>query len=290
VARANLGVRAHMTLSQRVYRSFHRLIAPGRRGAIRSLYRLFQVATLVVAGGLAINFINIKRVTPGEWGDFFGGMVNPLLTFLTFMGLLITIFIQQTELRESRREMKRSADALAEQSASLKRQNFESTFFQMIAIHNSIVNAIDLVREDGARLQGRDCFNVFYTRLNKIFREKEKRYQKKKWSTRTLELSYRTFWKQHQTELGHYYRYLYNVVRFVKDEGFQNGPYIRLIRAQLSDQELLLLFYNCVTGNGVNLTPLVEEFALLDNMPTIRALDQKPLALISGPAFQPGSP
>jgi hypothetical protein len=34
----------------------------------------------------------------GEWGDFFGGVLNPLLTFLTFMGLLITIILQQQEL------------------------------------------------------------------------------------------------------------------------------------------------------------------------------------------------
>lgn len=279
-----------MKISRQMYRSFHRLVAPQRKTSIRSLYRLFQAAALIVIGALAFNVINVKRLTPGEWGDFFGGFVNPLLTFLTFMGLLITIIIQQTELRESRREMKRSADALSEQSASLRRQNFEATFFRMLAIHNTIVNAIDLVREDGAKFQGRDCFNIFYTRLNKIFRDKEDRYKSKKWSDRTLELTYRTFWKQHQTELGHYYRYLYSIIRFIKDEGFQDGPYLRLVRAQLSDQELLLLFYNCITGNGGNFTPLVEEFSLLNNMPSIRVLDQGHLSLISPRAFDRNAP
>lgn len=50
--------------------------------------------------------------TFGVFGDFLGGSLNPILTFFTFMGLLITIVIQQTELRESRLEFRRTADAL----------------------------------------------------------------------------------------------------------------------------------------------------------------------------------
>ncbi len=269
----------------RSYRYFQRFVAPKRRTSARPLYRLFQVALLIVVCALIFNIINIKKLTPGEWGDFFGGFVNPLLTFLTFMGLLITIFVQQTELRESRAEMKRSADALVEQSKSLKRQNFESTFFQMLTIHNTIVNSIDLVDKEGKTFKGRDCFSIFYTRLNKIYRANKDKAQGRYDERNVINLSYQLFWKQHQTELGHYFRYLYNLVRLVKDEGFQAGPYLRLVRAQLSDQELLLLFYNCISDNGGNFTPLVEEFNLLNNMPRIRLLDKKHENFIAPAAF-----
>ena len=92
-----------------------------------------------------VNLLSIGKSGFGEWGDFFGGVLNPILTFLTFMGLLITIVIQQKELRESRRELKRSADALLEQVDNSRQQNFETTFFQMLATHNRIVDSIDLV-------------------------------------------------------------------------------------------------------------------------------------------------
>lgn len=274
-----------MNLGRRLYRTFLRAVSPHRGSSARPLFRLFQLAAACVTTVLVINLLAIKKSTFGEWGDFFGGVLNPILTFITFMGLLITIVIQQTELRESRAEMRRSADALVEQSKSAKRQNFESTFFQMLTIHNSIVNSIDLVDDSGKTTRGRDCFNVFYRRLNKTYRENKEKGSAKHSNQAILRLSYQLFWKDHQTELGHYFRYLYNIVRFVKEEGFIDGPYLRLVRAQLSDQELLLLFYNCVSPNGGNFTSLVEEFSLLDNMPTIRLLDKAHQALIQPIAF-----
>ena len=133
-----------MSINQKLFRHFARLISPRNKTSIRPLYRLFQAAVVAVLLVLVINLFANKTSNFGEWGDFFGGVLNPLLTFLMFMGLLVTIVIQQTELRESRLELKRSADALIEQSESLKKQNFESTFFQMLTIHNGIVNSIDL--------------------------------------------------------------------------------------------------------------------------------------------------
>lgn len=273
-----------MNTNQKLFRRFARLISPQNKTSIRSIYRLFQAAIIAIILVFAVNLLSIGRSNFGEWGDFFGGVLNPLLTFLTFMGLLVTIVIQQTELRESRVELKRSADALLEQSESLKKQNFESTFFQMLTIHNGIVNSIDLIK-DGNVSRGRDCFNAFYTRLNKIYRENKSNASGKYDESSIIKLSYDQFWKSHQTELRHYYRYLYNIVRFVKETNFVDGPYIRLIRAQLSDQELLLLFYNCISKNGGNFTKLVEEFSLLDNLPKIRLLDKSHEAMLKSIAF-----
>ena len=233
-----------------------------------------------------VNLLSIGKSGFGEWGDFFGGVLNPILTFLTFMGLLITIVIQQKELRESRRELKRSADALLEQVANSRQQNFETTFFQMLATHNRIVDSIDLVSEDGKVTRGRDCFVVFYRRLRKSFNgRKDKQYVSNK-EKMALQFAYKEFWNDHQLELGHYFRFLYNVLRFINESGFSDGPYIRLIRAQLSDQELLLIFYNCIVpGDGAKFKPLAEEFALLDNMPKIRVLSKDHLRMIGGAAF-----
>lgn len=274
-----------MNLGQKLYRQFSRLINPRKRRSIRSLFRLFQVAAYAVVVVFAVNLLSIKTSTFGEWGDFFGGVLNPILTFIMFMGLLITIVLQQTELRESRAELKRSADSLKEQTENAKVQNFEATFFKMLSIHNDIVNSIDLASTGGRVTSGRDCFNTFYTRLNKLYREHEKKGGGKYSKVETLRLAYKQFWTKHQTELGHYYRYLYNIVRFIKEQGFVDGPYLRLVRAQLSDQESLLLMYNCISDNGGNFTPLVEEFSLLDNLPQIRVLDQEHLSLINSRAF-----
>lgn len=275
-----------MNRNQRLYRQFASLIIPKGRSTIRPLYRLFQIAIIAIGCVFIINLFSLGRSTFGEWGDFFGGVLNPILTFLTFMGLLITIVIQQTELRESRIELRRSADALLEQSQSLKRQNFESTFFQMLSVHTGIVEAIDLANDKGVITRGRDCFSVFYARLGKGYQQSRRELGHEVPDIEALCGSYRNFWKEHQVELGHYFRYLYNVIRFIKESNFVDGPYLRLVRAQLSDQELLLLFYNCVASeHGDRFKQLVEEFSILDNMPRGLLLNRKHLELIDSRAF-----
>jgi hypothetical protein len=270
------------TANQKIYRAFRGLVSPRGRNSIRSLYRLFQFALAALLLVLTVNLLAIGQSNFGEWGDFFGGVLNPIFTLLTFTGVLITIVLQQTELRESKAEMRRSADALQEQTKSLQRQNFEATFFQMLSVHTALVNAIDLIDNQNRTTRGRDCFNVFYTRLNKIYREQLGRSNGKYSDESVLRLSYQLFWKKHQVELGHYFRYLYNTVRYVKESAFVDGPYIRLIRAQLSDQETLLLFYNCIASeHGGNFKTLAEEFTLLDNMPKIRVLNEAHLELIA---------
>lgn len=68
----------------------------------------------------------------GEVGDFFGGVLNPIFAFASFIALLYTIRIQSRELKLTTEELKRTATAQVEASGSLKRQNFENTFFKLL--------------------------------------------------------------------------------------------------------------------------------------------------------------
>lgn len=211
----------------------------------------------------------------GTWGDFVGGVLNPILTFITFGGVLVTIYLQQKELSLNRREMKRSATALENQLNALSKQNFDSAFFQMIALHNQILNSIDL-RNDKYEViaLGRDCFRTFYTRLNKLYRQNRTKGFPKYSDERILKLSYYLFWKEVRTDLGHYYRYLYNIFKFIDESGTSNEYYVKILRAQISDQELLLLFYNCMSSDGKNFQKYAIKYALFDNMPLVQLLQR----------------
>ncbi|MDN5049792.1 putative phage abortive infection protein [Aliarcobacter butzleri] len=79
----------------------------------------------------------------GQMGDFFGGTLNPILAFLSFCLLLITIKLQSKELKNSTKELAKSSKALKKQSKSLKIQNFESTFFNMLNLYFSLKNRLN---------------------------------------------------------------------------------------------------------------------------------------------------
>ena len=72
--------------------------------------------------------------------------------------------------------------------------------------------------------------------------------------------------------LDHYFRHLYRIIKYVDDQRElfslkERYEYVCLLRAQLSDYELGLVFYNCLSDNGrERFKPLAEKYALFNNL------------------------
>ena len=241
---------------------------------LSALLVLAMIAAITISGTVWWGIQDIEQFKQlGPWGDFFGGFLNPILTFLTFLGVLFTIGLQKIELNLTRQEMARSADALENQLKALEKQlkaaedqSFENTFFRLLELHNTIVDSIDLRRDGHEISHGRDCFNAFYARLKTVYTSRKKNSPNETDDV-TLEIAYQEFWSRYQSDLGHYFRFLFNVIRFIQKDSLGDDFYIKLLRSQLSDQELLLLFYNCLSTQGRKFKTFAEEFALFDNMP-----------------------
>lgn len=82
--------------------------------------------------------------------------------------------------------------------------------------------------------------------------------------------------------LGHYYRQMYHIVRYVVDTKWlkeeERYDYIKLLRSQLSDYEQMMLFYNAMSVNGnawmksksdtvIKDMNLISRFLLIKNIP-----------------------
>lgn len=71
----------------------------------------------------------------------------------------------------------------------------------------------------------------------------------------TLSNRYKLF-TGHMSRFGHYYRHLYQTVKFVVQQNDELIPvsekegYLRTLRAQLSDHEQVMLYYNALSGFG----------------------------------------
>ncbi|TAJ52577.1 MAG: hypothetical protein EPN60_02665 [Nevskiaceae bacterium] len=242
-------------------------------GAEVVVRRLFWVlplgacVTLVVLVLYIVKFhagLSDDQDTWGQFGDYVGGLLNPIFGFISVIALLSTLLIQVRELRLSTRELRNSSDALKSQHAVMARQNFESTFFQLLRLHNDIVLSIDLRQSGTTTVAGRDCFNQFtkvlYANMNKhgALTDASK-----------LEVAYEEFYRRYESDLGHYFRLLYNLVKFVHHSDVENKKfYTNLVRAQLSSGELNVLFVNCLSSKGRDrFKPLVETYALLKTLP-----------------------
>jgi Putative phage abortive infection protein len=235
----------------------------------------------------------------GTWGDFVGGVLNPILTFLTVIGLLITIHLQQRELKLTRHELEKSSNALEAQNLTSKQQRFENTLFSMIAVLNQIIDGMDFENVRRDTLKGRDCFTEFSRLLERAYfwrswlsgNDRFTNKHGKEYAIyhfhdfqRSID-AYDYFWKRYQSDLGHYFRVLYNIFRYIDQSEFRNGIYSKILRAQISNQELIIIFYNCLTPRGEEFAKLAETFQLYDNMDTTRLFRPEHIKFVAPQAF-----
>lgn len=232
------------------------------------------VILIWIASGLWLH----ADVNRGTFGDMFGA-VNALFSGLAFATLIYTswmqrdeLALQREELAATRAELEGQKLQLAEQTATFTLQRFEDSFFSLLRTHGDIVNAMDLVGDNGRVTRSRDCFKVWYHRLERVHAT-EAHYPDAQ-ALQTVQAVYRKFYSDHQSELGHYFRHLYHILKFIKEAPIEDKrKYTSLVRAQLSGYEHLMLFYNCLSEYGhKKFKPLVEEFALLENMPQLQLI------------------
>ena len=234
-------------------------------------------------------------------GDFMAGTVASIWSlaglffiYVAFLGQKQQLLNQQLEIMYSQLEVKYTRLELAGQKAEMAKQNetleqqkFENTFFQLLANHNSIVNSLDLWRNrtTGREVlaQGRDCFVIFHDRLKRKIPEPRDKH-----SIDIILEGYMDFFQDNVGDLGHYFRNLYHMIKFVEESKIEDKKrYTNFVRAQLSSGELALLFYNCLSELGnEKFKPLIERYSLLKNMDYSLIFNQKHLNEYNKQAFK----
>ena len=216
----------------------------------------------------------------GQFGDFIGGTLNPILAFLSFMALLYTIKIQTDELKLSREELeatrselKGSRIAQQEQSDSLKLQNqatklqmFENTFFQLISVFIELKrNITSNKRERVNGLVGKELKSdsVIIT-LNSIetitsfVKEINNKYLG----------NYNDFNKDYEAITGSYFGQIYQIIKFIETSNIdKKEKYSDIFRAQFTKDELEFLFYHCLGSIGKRkFKKLVEDYQFFEHI------------------------
>lgn len=207
----------------------------------------------------------------GTFGDSFGAL-NTLFSGLAFAGIIISIFLQSKELSETRGEIKAQGDQFKLQTQALNRQVFETTLFQLISLHNEILDSVTvLAGADKLQLYGRAAVKEIYL---KKFHEGTFRYELGLHPSeypKNINEYYMAFYGLYGEQIGHYFRNIYQIINFIdKSEVGNKKFYSNLLRAQMSSHELGLLFYNCLSDLGrERFKPLIEKYSFFEHLPLI---------------------
>ena len=227
--------------------------------------------------GLSIWNNSIQIGKYNELGDFIAGVTSPFISIAAFILLYLTYSSQKKELQESRK-------ILLNQNLLINKQQFENTFFNLINLNNQIVSQINTytihrttsskeVKYEKSTLICRECFVNFYESFRGIYlnissnnsQSKNPVFSKK---VDLIDYAYFEFFKDRESDLGHYFRNLYHIIKFVDNSNTANKKeYTNILRAQLSTGELLLLYFNCLSRYGIKkFKPLVEKYSLLKSI------------------------
>lgn len=230
----------------------------------------------------------------GTFGDMFGA-VNALFSGLAFAGLIVTLLyqkeelkLQREELRETRNELNAQKLEFQEQNKTMKRQRFENTFFNMLSLQQEIIanlsyeyyaspnirphNIPEEIFYKGApkgQLHGRETFEGIYKHAIIEYNGARHADGIIKILKQNGYIAYPVI--SVTTRFDHYFRHLYHIYKFVDTsdliEDSKRYDYACIIRSQLSDYELVMMFYNCLTANGRDkFKPLIEKYAVFNNL------------------------
>ncbi|WP_163372731.1 hypothetical protein [Endozoicomonas acroporae] len=97
------------------------------------------------------------------------GVINSLFSGLGLAGLIYTLLLQRESLETQRKELQKQEMELEIQSREIKQQRFESSFIQILQIHNNLTRSLRIFDEKNNKfIHGVDCFSYLSSWPNGI--------------------------------------------------------------------------------------------------------------------------
>lgn len=254
---------------------------------------------IAVAGFLGLSLLYLWRfsdngwsidpATWGQFGDYVGGLLNPLVATLALVAIVISIRIQKTELKETR--------------SALERQVALDNLFSLLQQHRELVNTVRLrsnapflnngeIAEKG--YEGRDAFSAVVRSLENNNRGDHPEDIQRKWAidyqlTVASEDSFvpqlwfacwyqgdpcglmsaeeeSPFKNSLEASFGHIFRSIYQTLKFIyrlDPEMFTDKIKLDLVnylRAQMSEDEFVLFALSALTEVGAKSRAIAIAF------------------------------
>ncbi|MGL4232790.1 MAG: putative phage abortive infection protein [Casimicrobium sp.] len=230
------------------------------------------VLYFVFAGLLGWNFSGSENW--GQFGDYIGGIMNPLIAFAALYALVVSIRIQRRELKDTRKE-------LSSQGVTARQQRAEQRFFDLLKLYEETVRALNVVmwRRKGDEFSpemntGKSALRAMVSLplymqpasvsdTNPL--QRELLQAQFSGEAHDLKLAFDNW----SPFLDHYFRVLFTILREAKslldDEHFR---YVKFLRAQLNRDELILLALNMLFNEeGKKMRPYANQYGLLKHLP-----------------------
>lgn len=211
----------------------------------------------------------------GTFGDFIGGFLGTIVAFYTAY-LLVKTFQNQIKTNanvvKTNESVINANQSVIETNKKLIKQThlqiFDSRFSTLLNLYKG---AIADYHKDGE--YGRQVFEAIVKdfRTNGLINKTE--YKRRSISA---VMEYLNLYSEYRQNFSVHFRMLYLLARLTAEEKIEENyriSYAKNIRGQLSDSELLIIRYNCLSPYGEKMRTYVNKFNLIKHLPITSLLE-----------------
>lgn len=231
----------------------------------------------------------IDETIVGQFGDFVGGVIGTLLAFAASLLYYIALKEQQKDVKTNQKalekqveeftkqveELELSRKVYEQQSKTMLYQQFENNFYSYFDIYlkvkaqlneeisnnNFFSKAISAISAHAKykNLQGKDSLEAYYYLVEK----------------------YEEYFVSERESISHYFRTFYRLLAIVasspalKNDDNERMKYIKIIRSQMNEKELLLLYYNVHSSFSGKAKNLIYKYNILKHLPSLNKIEIK---------------
>ena len=233
---------------------------------------------------------NVYEQLSNNIGDFLWGTIGIIFTFTATLFLFITFREQREQLRVTK-----------EQSDKAR---FETTYFNILGMLKQVQDTVNAnISSNYNHTTARNLIE-YYNHFRESYRnhlvsdsnlaEFTSSFVPVSANIASIEqlqgllaAEYESYIESVNCNIGYMYRYIFNTIKFVIDDEYNKNDiklrdkYLNLLQAQLSNEELCLIFYDAISKYGKNkeghyyFRELLDKTHFLENIDPTFLLDRK---------------
>ena len=218
-----------------------------------------------------IGCLKIAGIEGGEWGqlgDFYGGIFGTILSALSIVLLIRTLKSQQEANRIVALSNKRTSEVY-------DLQQFNEMFKLVLDEYHTTINNYQKKTSEGSSLKGKDALKAFMAEMQEKVKTENTTGTFQKRIDRSVQM-FEDFYTENLTVASVHFRLLYRIFQLIEKSKIsveRKREVAKIVRCQLSEQELFLLRYNAMSRHGKNVQKYINQYNLLKHLPLLSKLE-----------------
>ena len=196
----------------------------------------------------------------GEFGDFIGGVIGTIIAYISIRLLVATLNTQA----KGNDVTKEAADLSLYES---KLQRLYSNFKMMLELYHSKLAEFNKDDNSPHAFKGLDFLKRKKDAIIDTYNSPENSY-----TTRNKEAVklFSDFYAENRPVASVYFRIIYRLLEMIfraEIESEDKAKFAKMLRCQLSEEELFFIRYNAMTNNGSNMRKLLNQYNMMKHLP-----------------------